>query len=412
MSTDVGQATGAANGVRGRRISVQPLTDARRERVKVGFAVRRVPREAMQTILAGTMRPRTGDVVLARISRLGQHRKLEQPDGRRAALHIGDEIIVTYADRYAPDQFEAHVPPDLGRTQLVASGGIASQMLTRSSGVRNATDIEPVGLVGDAHGRPLNVADFGLPAVPARDERPRTVAVIGTSMNSGKTTTIHFMVHGLTRAGVRAGVTKVTGTGSGADYWVMLDAGAHRMLDFTDVGLASTYRQPMIRVEQAFVELVDHLADAGSQVAFVEVADGIYQRETAKLIESEIFAATVDAVVFAAADSSGAVAGVHHLRSRGLDVVAVSGRITRSPLAVREAEQVLGLPVLDLDQLSDPVSTTAVLGLSPELLPIGAEPWMRRPSPVPRPASSAEEAPAGDELLPEDEAVVPVVEQR
>ena len=117
----------------------------------------------------------------------------------------------------------------------MASGGIASAALSRSLDMRLATDLLPVGLVGDEQGRPLNVADFALePVSPA--ERPLTVAVIGTSMNSGKTTTIHFMVHGLSRAGVRAGVTKVTGTGSGGDYWVMLDAGAHRMLDFTDAG--------------------------------------------------------------------------------------------------------------------------------------------------------------------------------
>src|SRR5438094_173959 len=131
---------------------------------------------------------------------------------------------------------------------------------------------------------------------------------------------------------VLAGVTKVTGTGSGGDYWVMLDAGAHVMLDFTDVGFASTYRQPMVAVERGFLELTDHLTAAGSAVRLIEVADGIYQCETSRLIESEVFRSTVDVVLFAAADAMGAVAGVEHLRSRGLPVAAVSGRITRSPL--------------------------------------------------------------------------------
>ncbi|MCA1675687.1 MAG: hypothetical protein LC799_27080 [Actinobacteria bacterium] len=31
------------------------------------------------------------------------------------------------------------------------------------------------------------------------------------------------------------GATKVTGTGSGADYWVMVDAGASCVADFTDL---------------------------------------------------------------------------------------------------------------------------------------------------------------------------------
>jgi len=349
----------------GRRISVQSLGVTRRERAKAGFTTRHVPREQMLTLIGGMVRPRSGDVVLAAVTRLGQHRRIEQPSGRRANLHVGDEILVTYADRYAPDQFEAQVPGDLGRAQLVAAGGIASSMLSRSMDVRNATDIVPVGLVGDGHGRALNIADFALKPVAVLRERPRTVAVIGTSMNSGKTTTIHYLVHGLSRAGARPGATKVTGTGSGGDYWVMIDAGAHRMLDFTDVGLASTYRQPMPEIERAFVELVDHLTASGTGVNFVEVADGIYQRETSRLIESKIFQATVDVVLFAAADATGAVAGAGHLKAIGLNVVGVTGRITRSPLAMQEAAAATGLPVLTIAQLTDVSTVCELIGLDP-----------------------------------------------
>jgi len=317
----------------------------------------------MRTLIGGSVRPRSGDLVLASVHRLGQHRRIEQPDGRRATLHVGDEIVVVYGDRYAPDQFEAQVPSDLGRTQLVASGGIASSMLSRSSDVRNATDIVPVGLIGDERGRPLNLADFALVPQPPQAARPRTVAVLGTSMNSGKTTTVHYLVHGLSRGGFRPCATKVTGTGSGNDYWVMIDAGAHRMLDFTDVGLASTYRQSMPVVERKFVELVDHLTASGSGVNLVEVADGVFQRETAQLVESDVFQSTIDAVVFAANDAMGAAMGVNHLLSRGLDVVAISGRITRSPLAVREAEIATELPVLGILELSDVGTACALLGL-------------------------------------------------
>ena len=352
-----------------RRVWVHAFDEERRERAKAAFTTRRVPLSAMQTIIGGSVRPRSGDLVLASVKRLGQHRRIERPDGRRAGLHLGDEVLVVYGDRYAPDQFESEVPMNLGVTQLVASGGIASRMLSRSMDVRAATDIMPIGLVGDDRGRPLNIADFALvPALIIPEKRPRCIAVLGTSMNSGKTTTIHYLVRGLSRAGARPGATKVTGTGSGGDYWVMVDAGAHRMLDFTDAGLASTYRQPMSVVERTFTQLVDHLAEAGSGVILVEVADGIYQRETAQLIESPIFKSTVDAVIFAAADAMGAAAGVAHLRSIGHTVLAISGRISRSPLATREAEAVTGLPVLSIVELADAPTAVQLLGLSPTLL--------------------------------------------
>src|SRR5471032_1016918 len=50
--------------------------------------------------------PHAGDVVLARVHKLGQHAAIQLPDGRRATLFEGDEILVAYGDRYAPDQFE------------------------------------------------------------------------------------------------------------------------------------------------------------------------------------------------------------------------------------------------------------------------------------------------------------------
>lgn len=352
-----------------RRIWVQTLDETQREEAKPAFTTRRVPHDAMRTIIGGAIRPRTGDVVLARIARLGHHRHIEEPNGRRAVLHLGDEIIVTYGDRYATDQFESRVPGTLKRTQLVASGGIASQVLTRSQAVRTATEIAPVGLIGDDRGRPLNIMDFALDPVIVEGARPRTIAVIGTAMNSGKTTTIHYLVHGLSRAGVRVGATKVTGTGSGNDYWCMLDAGAHRMLDFTDVGMSSTYLQPMDLLERKFGELVDHLTDSGSKVNFVEVADGIYQSETSRLLDCPSFHSRIDAVIFAAPDAMGAAAGVTHLRSLGHNVVAVSGLVTRSPLATRETAEATGLPVLGLHDLSTPAVSAALLGLSGLLRP-------------------------------------------
>ena len=325
----------------------------------------------MLTTVSGAVRPRSGDLVLARISALGHHRHIERPDGRRAVLHDGDEIIVTYGDRYATDQFESQVPSSLAEVQLVASGGIASEVLSRSLAVRRATDIQPVGLIGDAKGRPLNIRDFGLRPVHPDRARPRTAAVIGTAMNSGKTTTIHDVVHGMARAGVAVGVTKITGTGSGNDYWCMIDAGAHRMLDFTDVGMSSTYKQPMDNLERKFAELVDHLTASGTALNLVEIADGIYQRETSRILESDVFNDLIDVVIFAAPDSMGAAAGVAHLRGLGHNVVALSGLLTRSPLAVREASAVTGLPVLTRVELANPEVTRKLLGVDPpEILPM------------------------------------------
>lgn len=382
-----------------RRVTVEQVVNGRLATAKRAFTTRRVPLEAMQTLISGRVRPRPGDLVVAQIERLGQHQKLELTSGRRARLHHGDEIIVAYANRYATDQFESQVPMDLGPTQLVASGGVASSVLTRSHDVRAATNIIPVALVGDRRGHPLNVAGFGLDTIPTPTARPTTISVIGTSMNSGKTTTIHRLVRGLALAGHAPGVCKVTGTGSGNDYWIMEDAGAHRMLDFTDVGMASTYLADVALLERTTVQLIDHLTHAGCRTVLVEVADGLLQRETSRLVDSTAFRSRIDGVVFAAADAMGAIGGVERLRALGLNVVAVAGRLTASPLATREATEALDVPVLTLDELSDPAIASELFGLDSAQAVTLARPDARRAS-----IGSITTAPAASE---DDDRVTP-----
>ena len=50
----------------------------------------------------------------------------------------------------------------------------------------------------------------------------------------------------------------------------------------------------------------------------------------------------------------GAATGVNWLYDHDLPVVAISGRLTGAPLVVRETQGATGLPVMGLEQLSDP----------------------------------------------------------
>lgn len=337
----------------------QPSTEAtsfdaaRRLAAKAAYSTSRFDTGSMEGLLTAPV-PRSGDLVLAKVTRLRQHRRLETPCGRRAQLYVGDEILVCYGNRYAPDQFEALVPEDLGPCHLVAAGGIAARVTQRNGAIRPATEISPIALVAGRDGRVLNLGDFRLPAPSGTQPSPYVIAVVGSSMNAGKTTTAAACIHGLARSGLRVGAAKVTGTGAGGDRWQLVDAGAAVVLDFTDVGHASTYRVPLQQVGLIFDELVDHLASQRMDVVVIEVADGLFQEETAALLRSATFASRVGGVLFAAADALGATAGVEWLRREELPLLAVSGMITRSPLACREAERQIDVPILTRRQISDP----------------------------------------------------------
>lgn len=320
---------------------------------KRAFTTRRVQLTDASSLVTDGVSPSAGDLVLARVDRLGLHQRIELPTGRRCQLHEGDKILVAYGARYAPDQFEAVVPDDLGPCELVAGGGVAARVLSRCARVAEATRITPMGMLVDRDGQVLNLRRWAI-REEARGSDPLVIAVVGTSMNAGKTTTASKLINGLARCGLKVGAAKVTGTGSGGDVWSMTDAGACKVVDFTDHGHASTYLLDEDEVTRTARGLIGHLASLNVDVSVIEVADGLLQRETAFLLSCERFTELLDAVIFSAFDAAGAVYGIDQLRRLGLPVIALSGMLSTSPLGAREASATTGLPVLTSTQLTDP----------------------------------------------------------
>ena len=293
-------------------------------------------------------RPDAGDLCIARITRLGQHRHIELVSGRRAALAVGDEVIVAFGNRYASDQFEALIPPTLGDCHLVAAGGIASMVVSRHAIMKPPTDIRALGILRDANGVALNLSRWGWPGVatPANaPAQPHMILVAGTSMNAGKTTLCANVIRTLRECGLRASALKLTGTGAGGDLWKYQDSGALEAMDFGNVGLASTAGMD-VRVLDAAIGRLCTAVSPQADVIVAELADGILQRETSQLLQASNLRSRVGSILFAASDPLGAVAGVQLLANWGLDVSAVGGLMTASPLAVREFSAFCNAPVL------------------------------------------------------------------
>jgi hypothetical protein len=294
-----------------------------------------------------------GDLVLATVASLGQHPRIELPSGRRADLFPGDELILACGARYAADQFEAKVPERVGPCALVAAGGIAGIALNKHGRMKAATAIRLLGALCNEQGRKLNLRDWAL-AAPTAAARPRAhvVVVAGTSMNAGKTTTAASIIRGLIGARLKVSACKLTGTGAGCDAWKYLDAGAAATLDFTDAGYASTAGVSVKALEKIAATLFS-ASDDGVDVIVAEIADGLLQSETSALLQSPVFRSLVDSIVFASGDPIAAGAGVALLRRWGYEPAAVSGLLTASPIAIREAQSAIDIPVVTADFLQN-----------------------------------------------------------
>ena len=306
--------------------------------------------------------PEVGDLVYGRVGYIGQHSGLENKEGRIHAINDGTRAIFVLGNRYAPDYYEGLVPDDLPRQlDLLSRSGIVGVVKCKSSTIKDPTQVKIEGYVCDAAGKTLNTRDCNRIVPKTKTKRPnraKLVLNIGTSMNSGKSTTAAACCWALTTMGHKVRGSKVTGTAGLKDILLMEDNGASPVADFTYMGYPSTYLLEPAEVLNIFNSLDLKYANSPSNYWVVEIADGILQLETALLLESEEVRTRIHKLVFSAHDAFGAIGGLDVLKSRfNLAPDAISGVCSSSPLGIRELQAYTDLPIFnslqrDLSQIA------------------------------------------------------------
>ena len=363
-------------------------------RTKWAFTTRRVDRSDAAQLLQDFDKAVPGDLLRVEVVEIGQHSGLQLINGRRAGIYPGDELVLCLGARYAPDQFESEAVIDGGFCHLVAAGGVAGAVTRKHGRMKSPTLLKVLGRVADASGAPINIRNYALEAIEP-GPRPPVIAVFGASMNAGKTTSAAALIHGLTKAGYKVGACKATGTGACGDINTYWDAGAHDVLDFTDLGHVTTFGAALSDVREVAFNLVDHLARRGANVIVMEIADGVLQQETAALMNDASFVRMTDATLVAAPDALSAINGVGVLQNAGHTVLGVSGVLTRSPLASEEASRLIAAPIISKQALCNGETMADMLetnGL--------ASPDLQMPQPVDQ--GLAGHAPAGQSTVGRD----------
>ncbi len=321
----------------------------RLERAKWAFTTRRVARGDVRGVSADLTDAQPGDLILCEILQIGQHAKIQLADRRNATSYPGDLVVLCLGDRYAPDQFMALARLDGPVAHLAAGGGVVGTVEAAHDRMSSPTTLRPIGLLTDRTGAAINIGAYALSPMRAPQD-VTVIGVFGASMNSGKTTAASSLAHGLQRAGHATVGVKATGTGAFGDFNAFEDAGVPAM-DFSDAGMATTFRMPMERIEAGFETLVGHAAAGGAEVVVVEIADGVFQPETRAILAGSRIRRRLDGILFAAPDALSALGGALVLERHGLAPFAISGMVTCSPLARAEAEQVTGLPLMSREDL-------------------------------------------------------------
>lgn len=324
------------------------------------FASRRVNRDHAVSLMTDFENTRHGDLILGRVMELGKHGGIQLAAGRRSELFVGDLVVLPCAARYAPDQFEGIAEIDPEGADMLAGGGCLGKVRARNERVKPPTRVLPIGRLTNSSGQAVNVADYALPD-PERASRIPVIAVFGTAMNSGKTLATARLGYGLRQTGLRVATIKVTGTGSFGDFNEYEDTGVHYTADFTDAGLATTYLVPLPPIKRCMERLLADAERHECDVVVMEVADGLFQRESAALLADTEFRDRIGGMVFACGDAVAAAGGVQELRRLGYEPDVLTGMLSCSPMAVAEAQAATGIRVMTKGELSDPGEAMAIL---------------------------------------------------
>jgi molybdopterin-guanine dinucleotide biosynthesis protein len=117
-------------------------------------------------------------------------------------------------------------------------------------------------------GESRNMRDY-VQAQPNTAATIPLILILGTSMESGKTTTARVMIRLLKARGFNVGGVKFTGVGRYRDILAMGDAGADVVCDFVDAGLPST-SCPRAEFEFSVDYLLARIAAFGVDVIVAE----------------------------------------------------------------------------------------------------------------------------------------------
>ncbi len=326
-------------------------------------------------VLSSQIPAQAGTVVAARVlNAKTTYDTLEDVHGRMVRLHPGDVIAGALGHRDALHGYSGVVPPmvEVGdQLQLLNKGGVIGAGAERAPGLGDPFELEVLGSVvhfPDAdrlRGEPADVTKAALPMAMLPVELPPVVCILGTSMDSGKTTAASVLITSLVHSGQKVAAGKLTGVSLRRDVLAMSDCGASPSMIFTDFGVVTTDEENVVGAAHS---LLATLVESEPDVIVLEMGDGLlgtYGVHT--LLADRGLRASLSAIVLCASDPVGAWGAKKILSERfALTPTVISGPVTDTPVGRRYCTETLGIPahnsLLDAESLA--------MSVAPKISPI------------------------------------------
>ncbi len=306
-------------------------------------------------------KPLAGDVAIFEVISIGSLNAIQDFEGRNCYIFPGDKIMLAFGNRYASNQFEGYVPEEFHHEyDLIGKGGVAGIVVSMfyKLELKGPTKLKLVGYATGNDGTVINSTYHHRKPLKFNTKKIRnfkTILSIGSSMDSGKTTTAAYLCRGLKTSGSKVAYIKLTGTVFNKDRMLAYDCGADFVSDFSEFGFPSTYLCSLDTIMDLYEGLLSDVAKTEPDYVVIEIADGLYQKETQELLNHPIFTETIDHVILSCCDSLSVNTGIQLLSPIFEErLFALAGLFTGSPLLVAEVENLFSTPILTLEKLLQP----------------------------------------------------------
>jgi len=280
-------------------------------------------------------KPEPGDLGLFRVTKIGYHQQLITRDDKKLRLYENDLFVGVFGNRYATDGFEGKVER-LDKLSMLTGAGMVGNVVSRHKAIKKSTKISFVGLLTDEKGNRVNLKKINFRKFIPTNPPANLILVVGSGMNSGKTTTASKLINGLSKHNKKIVACKLTGSVSNRDKNELSAASADHIIDFSDYGFPSTYLCKKPELVDLFNTMLSDIEKLSPDIVVMEIADGVLQRETKMILTDKKIKKMTKGIVLTAESAPSALYSLQQLENWGHNVIAVSGAITSSPLSSEE----------------------------------------------------------------------------
>ncbi len=300
-----------------------------------------------------------GAVVACRVlNAKTRYNTLEDVHGRRVRLHPGDVIAGALGHRDALHGFSGHVPDAVApgdELQLLNVGGVIGTGAVEAPYCGAPFRLEVLGAVlrfphlGRRVGVPARVQDAALESPPLAERDgplPPVIALVGTSMDSGKTTAATKLIAQLTHNGLKVAAGKLTGVSARRDVLEMADSGASQIAVFTDFGVVTTDETNAAPTAHKMLAYLATGHPTPPDVIVLEFGDGLLGTYGVhSILADPVLRGSIAQTLVCAGDPVGAWGAVQLLGERyDLRPNLVCGPVTDTPAGYGFCHDRLGLP--------------------------------------------------------------------